>query len=726
MGAVASTPRGDAHPKEHADYLLGVLVGNKAFDLHSRLWQRLLGLPLTLQWPDSVIKEACESLAQNNTFTSHFAKLLINLVWSLQEAWSASPGSRVVLEKATNAVRFSCVFLKYFIEHLKHDQLASCLSICLNEKDAESTGLTTGNQNVAGFAVSALLSYSGNSDVNPSTYLLHLEVGNLLLVMMSTQLHSPASPGPKDSHILLDAAMTQERSLVSLVVRKLLLTYIARLPIPADAAYYINISKGNKQGVLSRVGSTAATVFRLPYYTYSYLVNSTRSSPLAQSSLLLLLVLIHYHKSVQIDDVMEKKADMNGEEAAGALVNLCLHSNPFLQALDSARDTEFDLDIEGNTHGGFLSRIPFAALYDTLGSCLTDESSILLLYSLVHGNSAFLEYVLVRTDLDTLLMPVLEMLYNAPRQTPNQIYMLLIILLILSQDSSFNASVHKLVLPHVQWYKERLLTQTTLGSLMIVILIRTVKYNLSKLRDVYLHTNCLATLSNMAPHVHRLNAYAAQRIVSLFDMLSRKYIKLADVTANAKLLRLKESLVEGLEAGEEMPTELHIYTDFLRIVLEIINAIITYALPRNPEVVYALLHRQELFHPFRDHPRFYELIENIYTVLDFFNARMDTQSSEGEWSVEKVLQIIIANTRSWRGEGIKMFTQLRFTYEEELHREEFFVPYVWQLVVAQSGITWDLETITLFPTNRPLLKLDGMEDSGDSVFDMPATPHVEV
>lgn len=37
---------------------------------------------------------------------------------------------------------------------------------------------------------------------------------------------------------------------------------------------------------------------------------------------------------------------------------------------------------------------------------------------------------------------------------------------------------------------------------------------------------------------------------------------------------------------EGMPMELHIYTDFLRIVLEIINAIITYALPRNPEVFF--------------------------------------------------------------------------------------------------------------------------------------------
>lgn len=42
-------------------------------------------------------------------------------------------------------------------------------------------------------------------------------------------------------------------------------------------------------------------------------------------------------------------------------------------------------------------------------------------------------------------MPILEALYDAPKRTSNQIYMLLIILLILSQDSSFNASIHKLV-----------------------------------------------------------------------------------------------------------------------------------------------------------------------------------------------------------------------------------------------------------------------------------------
>jgi len=45
---------------------------------------------------------------------------------------------------------------------------------------------------------------------------------------------------------------------------------------------------------------------------------------------------------------------------------------------------------------------------------------------------------------------------------------------------------------------------------------------LSGYRTCTLHTNCLATLANMAPHVHNLNSYASQRLVSLFHMLAKK------------------------------------------------------------------------------------------------------------------------------------------------------------------------------------------------------------
>lgn len=41
-------------------------------------------------------------------------------------------------------------------------------------------------------------------------------------------------------------------------------------------------------------------------------------------------------------------------------------------------------------------------------------------------------------------------------------------------------------------------------------------------------------------------------------------------------------------------------------------------------------------------------------ILDFFNSRIDAQHTDGEWSVEKVLQVIVANSWSWRGEGMKV------------------------------------------------------------------------
>lgn len=311
---------------------------------------------------------------------------------------------------------------------------------------------------------------------------------------------------------------------------------------------------------------------------------------------------------------------------------------------------------------GSVALVPFAALYETLGACLVDDRATLLLYSLIHGNGFFLEYVLVRGDLDALLLPLLEMLYHAPRRAPNQIYMLLIILLILSQDASFNAAAHALVLPAIPWYHERMLRQTTLGSAIIIMLTRTVKYNLVQLRDVYLHTNCLAALANMAPHAANLSAYAAQRLVSLFEMLAKKYARLAQQagvpltwqpaetqgaearTSRRVLVCLSPSCrspaalprrgtaphrlsVDSLTGSsfaapaQEYPSELSVYADFLRIVLEIINSILTYALPKNPEMIYALLHRQEVFAPFKEHPRFADLLVNIDQVLSYFNSR---------------------------------------------------------------------------------------------------------
>ncbi|XP_063939500.1 uncharacterized protein LOC108197248 isoform X2 [Daucus carota subsp. sativus] len=650
MGVVPSSPRrSGAQPPDTAEYLIGRFVGEISLPITSDYWNKLLELPIDLHWPSNRVQQACQVFEQNNCSTRHLAKILIHLAWCLQELISDSRVLSSASTKAINAMYISSVFLKYLIEDAKSDTFEE-LYLSLNESEELPNNFLS-DQSIEYFVMHSILTYIGQVDVSPNTCLLHHGLLDFMLVAMSTQLLSGPSPGPSDVHPFIDAAISQESSTVALVVSKLLLNYITQPQFPVEIVSYAIFSE-DRPGVLKRVGSAAANFMLLPL---TYLVSSTKEAsrnPLAESSLNILLTLIHYRKCF----VLKHEKDTSvGTATSDSLLkeDTYLSENPYCKALANAKDVEY-----------------------------------------------FLEYVLVRTDLDTLLMPLLETLYNASKRSSNQIYMVLIILLILSQDSTFSASIHKLILPNVPWYEERILHQISLGSLMVIILIRTVKYNLSMLRDVYLHTNCLATLANMAPHVHRLSAFASQRLVSLFYMLSRKYSKLAELKNN--MMHLSNGELKDDDISEDTSPELHIYTDFLRIVLEILNAILTYALPRNPEVVYAIMHRQEVFQPFKSHPRFNELIENIFTVLDFFNARIDAQNKEGEWSVEKVLQVINVNCRSWRGEGMKMFTQLRFTYEQESHPEEFFIPYVWQLVVSRSGFSFNPKSINLFPVDIPV------------------------
>ncbi|KAK6130182.1 hypothetical protein DH2020_036098 [Rehmannia glutinosa] len=644
MGGTPSTPRlgGGARPQETAEYLIGEFVGEKSFPLASDYWHKLLELPLDLRWQSHRVRQACQLFAaMNNCKTRHLAKILIHLAWCLQECISASDVASPAFSKALNASFISSVFLKYLIENSKSDNFEE-LYLLLDESDPlpnnfsedlndlhiifSSSGpfravdlldfvprlfhLQAG-QHVENLIMFSALNFIGKVDISPETNLLHQELLNFILITMSTQLLSGPTPGLNDIHPFIDAAMAQESSLVNLVMRKLLLNYITRPQFPVNSSSSITLYEGNQPGVLRRVSSAAANLMFLPF---NYLVSSTGEasrSPLAEGSLNVLLILSYYHKCISVDYV-KYKSDNNSSEAL-LKEETYFSENPFRKALENAQDIEFDRDdTEANAHGGPLIRLPFASLFDTLG--------------------IFSEYVLVRTDLDTLLMPMLETLYNAPSRTSNHIYMVLVIFLILSQDSSFNASVHKL--------------------------------------DVYLHTNCLATLANMAPHVHRLSSYASQQLVSLFDMLSRKYNKLAEIK-NEKM-----NVANGDPRGDSLPED---------------------------PVVYSIIHRQEVFLPFKNHPRFSELLENIYTVLDFFNSRIDAQKVDGEWSVEKVLQVVINHCRSWRGEGMK----LRFTYEQESHPEEFFIPYVWQLVLSHSGFTFSSSSINLFPV--PVEDINGQE-----------------
>lgn len=56
-----------------------------------------------------------------------------------------------------------------------------------------------------------------------------------------------------------------------------------------------------------------------------------------------------------------------------------------------------------------------------------------------------------------------------------------------------------------------------------------------------------------------------------------------------------------------------------------------------------------------------------------------------QWTTERVTAVITSAAAKFRAEShVRVFQELRFTYEEEANPEEFFVPYVWSLVCAHS------------------------------------------
>jgi hypothetical protein len=77
--------------------------------------------------------------------------------------------------------------------------------------------------------------------------------------------------------------------------------------------------------------------------------------------------------------------------------------------------------------------LSFTHLYATIASCIHEEFALLLFYSLLHRNPAFREFVLAKSDVDGLLVPLLESLYAQKELRCNRVYMVLIVLLILSQ-----------------------------------------------------------------------------------------------------------------------------------------------------------------------------------------------------------------------------------------------------------------------------------------------------
>ncbi|CAH1392635.1 unnamed protein product [Nezara viridula] len=239
-----------------------------------------------------------------------------------------------------------------------------------------------------------------------------------------------------------------------------------------------------------------------------------------------------------------------------------------------------------NPYRNVLSSISdFSKLYHSICIALEYEETTLLLYHLLHRNEQFKTFVLAQSDIDVLVVPMLRAIYHANDSSCHHMYMSLIILLILTEDVEFNKKVHEIVLKSVPWYVDRQLSEITLGGLIILVTTRTVQYNLLKMRDEYLHTNCLAALANMSSQFSNLQSYVCQRLVGLFEVLAKTYNR-----ARQELVAIEKAL---------------------RIILEVLNSCLSNQLISNTNLIYTLLYNKHIFDTFRNNPAFQDIISNI-------------------------------------------------------------------------------------------------------------------
>jgi len=822
------------HEQARSDELLQQLAGSQALEYQDIFWKHLflsMSGPLAGLDPSLVAQKLngiCESLLLNNPSTHNLQVLVLHTVALLHDV-KAGKNRR----SAANAVRFiSAVLGAINRSQAPRENLTSLFEISPTLPIPREL-VAPGNHQLLKILVRRLMSTLAEVGPSEATYVVLFECACCLLVLASAQLAgngtgSSGGAGPGRSPAI-DALLTQQAT-APMFMQRLLQAVMARPPPPRDGSLYLGRPAGQAGfSVVGMARSAAASLIWLPATTLSYMASAAGAtepawpvplsqSPLADVSLLLLLVLVHTpdHPPVLV--------------------------NPFKWGLASLTDTSAgddwgsgragsgagrpSIDLEGGRGGSVSSgptspttapTIRYPALFDALttlmhapgppealegGVAVGAEEGALLGYLLLHGCSSFRDYVLSRTDVELLLLPVLRHMYTTrAKDNPSLAYLLQVWVLILSQDALFAANVHRLLLPPgaASWYKEQLLTGgtggsggpglsgasgpdaaaaavaagalsgpnvadrrgggqgsgLTLGSLMVIVLLRTVSANFGSSQeggsgassssssgggDLSLPTNALAALANLAPHTTYLHPHAAQRLLSLTQALAKRYTRL-----QAKVSAASQGLASG-GPGAAQPdatsdaaaagAELAVLEDYLRIVLEVINAALVgphshhvsssgattllsaqataagVQLAKNSELVYALLHRQEVILGLRSNPRLSDLVNNLLQVIDFFNQRLDGAraaeaggskggvpggalaapqpgasgaSGQGGWSVERVLNLVSSSAHYWRPDKLRPFPELRFVYEEEGDAGAFFVPHVWGLVRAHAG-----------------------------------------
>ncbi|XP_066036801.1 dymeclin isoform X3 [Chamaea fasciata] len=646
------------------------LSGSEPISENDPFWNQLLSFSFTTPTNSADLKlleeatiSVCKSLVEKNPRTGNLGSLIkVFLSRTKELKISAECQNHLFIWQAHNALFIICCLLKVFISRMSEEELQ--LHFTYEEKAGPSS-YGTECEDLIEELLCCLIQLIVEIPLLDITYSISLEAVTTLIVFLSCQLFHKEILRESIIHRYLMHGRCLPYT--SRLVKTLLYNFIRqeRSPPPGTHVFQQQTDGGGLlYGIASGVATGLWTVFTLGGVGSKASAQLEQCSPLASQSLLLLLVLAN------LTDAPDSP-------------------NPYRQAIMSFKNTQDNTAFSSSNPHAF--QINFNSLYTALCEQQKSDQATLLLYMLLHQNSNVRTYVLARTDIENLVLPILEILYHVEERNSHHVYMALIILLILTEDDGFNRSIHEVILKNITWYAERVLTEISLGSLLILVVIRTIQYNMTRTRDKYLHTNCLAALANMSAQFRSLHQYAAQRIISLFSLLSKKHNKVLEQATQS----LRGSLGSNDSPLPDYAQDLNVIEEVIRMMLEIINSCLTNSLHHNPNLVYALLYKRDLFEQFRTHPSFQDIMQNIDLVISFFSSRLEQAGAE--LSVERVLEIIKQGAVALPKDRLRKFPELKFKYVEEEQPEEFFIPYVWSLVYNSAvALYWNPRDIQLF------------------------------
>ncbi|CAF4061402.1 unnamed protein product [Rotaria magnacalcarata] len=640
-------------------------ISEEAISTNDPFWNQFLSFsqqsPFTSTY-SKLLDESClihlQQFVLNNPKTKNYGTL-IEVFIRFANIIHDDCKNYIVLSQTHNALFILRLITKYFIEIDCEQNLYP--HFLPQDTSPERLSLMT-------LFVDTLFRITITQPVESDSYSLHLEVLNTLLSLLSIQMCAKED-------VLISAIYSifmhrLDPLLISEFTRTLLEHFIKQTESPSWLSADSFDRSKNDSGGLFKIGQSVASSL---WSVVTLGMGSSATPAVAEATV----------------TAIDSTNTLRNHHLANQSIHLLLILNTPTNLPDSEPLPWFSID--------------YHSLYDVLCQTVHTDQSTILLYMLLHRNQHFKAYVISRTNIDQIVLPILRVIYTATERNSHHIYMSLIILLILTEDDYFNRTVHDIKLKKLSWYTERSINDVTLGGLLISIVLRTIQYNIARMRDKYLHTNCLATLANMSSQFQNLHTYITQRIISLFNSLSRKHSKILDAIQqqskqdNAASVTVLTNNIQSVASNDESFNEniqdLSIIEDVMRMILEIINSCLTHTLRYNVNLIYALLYNREIFDYYRTHPSFQDILQNIDTVITFFAEKVDQLQQRSAEYIKETLEI---NVKQFPLDRLKKFPDLKFKYVEEEQPEDFFVPYVWSLVHKSCNFHWSSESALMF------------------------------